>query len=305
MHRINWAIIALIAANVAWGAGSPVMKFTLEQVPPFSLAFLRFLIACLLFYPFVHKQIDYPDLKNRWLWIFSLSGITFNIIFFFWALEKTASINAPIIGSFGPVMILIFSAIFLKEKIKKSAIIGLIMSLIGVIVIIFQPVLSKKFDGEIFGNFLLILATMGAVVSIVSGRKFLTTKNSFGSTFWSFFIGMVSFLPFMIVEYGKDPGWIANTSISGWVGVLYGGLFSSALAYAASNWALAKLPAYRVSIFAYIDPIAAILVAIPLLGEKVTIPFVIGSIMVFLGILIAEKRIHYHPLHKILNKANQ
>lgn len=290
MRKINYPILALIIANIIWGAASPIFKYSLQNIPPFSLAFLRFLIASLLLYPFVHKNIDYPDLKNKWLWAFAITGITINISFFFLGLKLTESVNAPVIASSAPIIILVCSAIFLREKIKKAAVIGTLLSFLGILLII---------KGSFAGNFLLILSTLGYVVSVVIGRKILTEKNSLGITFWSFLIGTVSFLPLMLVEYWQNPGWMANLDFRGWTGILYGGIFSSLIAYVLYDWALAKLPAYRTSIFTYLDPVVAILIAIPLLGEKITIPFVIGSILVFLGILIAEKRLHYHPLHQL------
>ncbi len=233
--------------------------------------------------------------------MFSLSGITLNIIFFFYALQRTASINAPIIGSMGPIMVLVGSVIFLRERIKKSAIIGTGVSLAGILLIIFQPLLGKGMDGEITGNLLLIVATLGAVISTVVGRKFLTPQNAAGMTFWACFIGTFTFLPFMLLEYGNNPGWMANLDYRGVTGIIFGGVFSSLIAYTIYDWALAKLPAYRTGVFTYIDPVIAIIIAIPLLGEKITLPFILGSILVFLGILIAEKRLHYHPLHKLLS----
>ncbi len=296
MRKINYPILALIIANIIWGAASPIFKYSLQNIPPFSLAFLRFLIASLLLYPFVHKNIDYPDLKNKWLWAFALTGITINISFFFLGLKLTESVNAPVIASSAPIIILVCSAIFLREKIKKAAIVGTLLSFLGILLII---------KGSLAGNFLLILSTLGYVASVVIGRKILTEKNSLGITFWSFLIGTVTFLPFMLLEYFQNPGWMANLDIRGWTGILYGGIFSSLIAYVIYDWALAKLPAYRTSIFTYLDPVVAIIIAIPLLGEKITPPFIIGSILVFLGILIAEKRLHYHPLHKLINKSNQ
>lgn len=300
MKRISYPVLALIFANIVWGATSPIIKFALENIPPFSLAFIRFLGASLLLYPFVHRHIKYSDLKNKWLWIFAFSGITFNIIFFFLALQRTASIIAPIIGSSGPIMVLIGGIVFLKEKASLKSIIGMFISLIGVLWIIFMPILNQGFDGEILGNLFMLLATLGAVISTVAGRKFLTPTNAWGMTFWSCFIGTLTFLPLMLWEYTVNPGWFVSLDYRGWTGIIYGAVFSSALAYGASDWALSKLTAFRTSIFAYLDPVVAIAVAVPLLGEKITIPFVLGSILVFTGIYIAENRLHWHPLRQII-----
>jgi drug/metabolite transporter (DMT)-like permease len=304
MRKLNLPILAVIVANMIWGAASPIFKYSLQNIPPFSLAFLRFLIASLILYPLVHKKLSYSDLKSPWRWAFAICSVPINITFFFLALERTASINAPIIGSTGPVMILLFSAMFLHEKIRPWAIVGTILSLLGILVIIFGPILDHGLSSEILGNVFLIIATLGAVAQAIIGRKYITPANVNGATFWSFFIGTLTFVPFMLAEYWANPGWMANLDSRGWTGIIFGGLFSSFVAYTIYDWALCKLPAYRVSIFAYIDPVVAIAIAVPLLGEKLTPPFLLGSFLVFFGILIAEHRIHYHPIHKLFNSPN-
>lgn len=300
--KINLPVLALISANIIWGAASPIFKFSLQNIPPFSLAFYRFFIASLILYPVIHKNIALSDLKNKWIWFFALSGVTINIAFFFLALEKTASINAPIIASSGPIFILVASALYLREKIKFMEIVGTLIGFTGILVIIFQPILEKGLSGEIMGNLFLVIATLGAAAGTIIGRKILTSKNTVGLTFWAFLIGTVTFLPFMLREYFINPGWMANLDHRGWLGIIFGALFSSAAAYCLYNWALSKMPANRTSVFTYIDPIIAIAIAVPLLGEKITVPFIIGSVLVFLGILLAEGRLHYHPIHKLINK---
>lgn len=302
MRKINYPILALIVANLIWGAASPIFKFSLTNIPPFSLAFLRFLIASLILFPFVHKKIDYPDLKDKWLWLFALTGITANISFFFLGLQLTESVNAPIISSSAPILLLVFSAIFLREKIKDSEILGTVFSFFGILLIIIVPLLNSGMKGAFTGNLFLVLSTISYVASIVIGRKILTANNSAGHTFWSFFIATLTFLPLMLWEFQAQPGWIANLDIRGISGIVFGGVFSSAIAYTAFDWALAKLPACRAGVFTYIDPVVAIVIAIPLLGERLTLPFIFGSALVFIGILIAERRIHFHPIHKLLEK---
>ncbi|OGG05647.1 hypothetical protein A2872_04490 [Candidatus Gottesmanbacteria bacterium RIFCSPHIGHO2_01_FULL_42_12] len=302
VKRINWPIVALIIANIIWGATSPIFKYALENIPPFSLAFIRFLGASLLLYPLVHKKIDYPDLKNKLLWGFGLTGVTLNIFFYFLALPRIISINAPIIGSTGPIMVLIGGALFLKEKVKKFELIGILISVIGVAIIILQPIFQTGIKMEFLGSFFIILATTSAVISTIIGRKFLTPENALGSTFWVFLLGALTFAPLMLWEFVQNPFWLAQLDSRGILGIVYGIFFASTIAYAFYDHALAQMPAYKTSIFAYIDPVAAILVAIPLLGERITPPFVIGSALVFLGILTAEKRLHWHPLHKVLKK---
>jgi drug/metabolite transporter (DMT)-like permease len=90
----------------------------------------------------------------------------------------------------------------------------------------------------------------------------------------------------------------ALLDLRGWIGIVFGVIFSSAIAYTLYNYGISKLDAQEVGIFSYIDPVIAVLLAIPLLQEFPTFYFYAGTFLVFLGIVIAEGRIHWHPLHK-------
>ena len=64
-------------------------------------------------------------------------------------------------------------------------------------------------------------------------------------------------------------------------------------------YGMSKIETQEVGVFTYIDPVIAVLIAMPLLGEYPTPTFFIGSLFVFLGIFIAERRLHWHPFHRI------
>src|SRR3989338_3943053 len=118
-------IVALIIANIIWGAASPIFKFSLENIPPFTLAFIRFFFASFLFLPFTLKYLKQLTRKNIFeIVVSSFFGITVNISAFFLGLAKTTSINAPIIASAGPVFIYLLSLIFLKEVMNRKVLLG-------------------------------------------------------------------------------------------------------------------------------------------------------------------------------------
>src|SRR3989344_9043080 len=113
LSKHHLAIFALIIANIIWGAASPIFKWSLQDIQPFTLAFLRFFIGALLLLPFTLHNLHIQ--KRDWvkLSLLSLSGITINISFFFIAIQMTSSINAPIIASAAPVFIIVGSFLFL------------------------------------------------------------------------------------------------------------------------------------------------------------------------------------------------
>ena len=295
-------ILALIIANIIWGAASPIFKFSLENIPPFTLAFIRFFFAAFLLIPFI-KGFKIPSLTiKEWLELLLgvFFGITVNITFFFLGLQRTESINAPIIGSSGPIFLFFLSIFFLKEKPKLKIFSGMIIALIGVLIIILAPII---FDGrilalnEVKGNLFFVLAMVGGVLHPLLHKNILKKIDIFKINFIGFLFGSLTFIPFML---GELHHWsFSQLNISGWTGIIFGVFFSTALAYTLFNYGLARINTEEVGLFTYIDPVIAVLIAMPLLHEFPTIHFFIGSFLVFGGIFLAEGRLHWHPLHKL------
>ena len=129
-------------------------------------------------------------------------------------------------------------------------------------------------------------------------KEILTDYKATTVTFWSFLIGSITFLPFIIWEIAVKHA-VYVIDYRGMTGILFGVFLSSALAYTLFEYGLKYIKAQDVGIFTYVDPLAAILIAIPLLGEKLTPIYLFGSILVFSGIFIAEGRLHYHPFHRL------
>lgn len=297
-------IIALIIANLIWGAASPIFKFALVNIPPLTLAFVRFFFAGLIMIPFI-RNIEIKLNRAEWVELIlgSLFGISLNITFFFWGLQRAESINAPIIASSGPVFLYFLSTFFLKEKPRLKVLAGMIIALLGVILIILSPVL---FDGKVFafgelqGNIFFLIATLSAVLHPFLHKNVVEKIGAFKVTIMSFLIGSITFFPFMLMELRTWS--FSQLNYQGWTGIIFGVFLSSALAYYLFSYGIAKIKMQEVGLFTYIDPIVAVLIAIPLLHEYPKFYFFIGSVLVFGGIYLAESRLHWHPIHKLTGK---
>ena len=294
-------VLALIITNIIWGAASPIFKFALQNIPPFTLAFIRFFFAGLIFLPLAIGK--WQKLTPRqWLEVLLVGffGITINISFFFLGLQKTESINVPVIASSGPVFIYFLSILFLKEKPKIKILLGMIIALFGVLTIILSPMFldGKKFViGAIEGNLFILLATLGTVFQAIIGHRILKKVNPFQVSTVTFLFGALTFLPFI---KGEFLNWdISFLNINGLVGIIYGVFFSSALAYFLFYYGISKIKAQEAGVFTYLDPIAAIFIAVPLLHEYPNLFYFLGALLIFGGIYLAEGRIHWHPFYKI------
>ncbi|OGK21909.1 hypothetical protein A3C23_01010 [Candidatus Roizmanbacteria bacterium RIFCSPHIGHO2_02_FULL_37_13b] len=233
----------------------------------------------------------------------ALFGITINISFFFLGLQHGVSINSTLIASAGPVFIFIFAIFFFREKFHKKVFFGMMIALLGVLVVVFSPYLNGSQvskNSATVANLFFVLATVGAVIDPLIAKKVLDRVHFIQFTAISFLFASWSFLPFMALEL---RGWsFDKLNLVGIIGILYGAVLASIIAYCFFYYGISKIHISEIGLFMYIDPVATVLIAIPLLGEYPTKLYFLGALLVIVGIYIAEGRIHYHPIHKIRNK---
>lgn len=288
-------ILALVIANMVWGAGLPIFKHALTNITPFALAFYRFFFASFIFLPFVLKA-DLRLLKKRdWIEIIvgGFFSIFINITFLFFGLQHAESISGSIFAASQPIFLFILSILVLREKLQPKILSGILLALLGIAIILFFPLLGKPAQhnqGEILGDFYYFISTMGAVTGPVILKNVLRKVNPLIVTYFGFISSALLFFPFMLLELPKAP----PLNVVGLSGVLYGIFGSSATAYFLFNYGTSKLEAQELGIFSYLNPIAAVCIAIPLLHEYPDIYFFIGTALVFLGIFVSEGRLKFH-----------
>lgn len=302
LSKRKLAILALIAANIIWGAAFPIFKWALSDIPPFTFVFLRFSLGAIAILPFTfhNLKIEIKDLDK--VIVAAISGITLTISFLFFGLRYAPSINASIILSSTPILLIIFSVLYMKERPRKKVLLGTFIGLIGILLIILRPMQEMGVSLAVLGNLLFLLATVSACIHTVILEKIMKRYAALTIVFWTFVIACIPLAPLVILENGQF-GIINSISSKGMIGVIYGFLLSSAVAHFLFAYGVKYIKTSEIGIFGYVDPVATVLVAMPLLGEIITFSFVLGAILVFGGIYIAENRLHYHPVH-LLSKSD-
>ncbi|GEM_PF-3391151 len=289
----------LLAATSAfiWGATAPIMKLTLTQVPIFSLVAIRMGIASLIMIPFVIKNLKI-DKEDRVLFLWSaLTGITIHLTLFFIGLKLSQAIYAAFLAATVPVMTLFAATIFLKEKLTPRIIIASAVALFGVLIIIGKPNGALTLQSFI-GNIILIISAAFWVVHEIIAKNILKKYSAQTLTFYTMAIGAITVLPMALIEFINNPAWTQNISTSGFAGILYGIIFASFIAHWAWQKGLSLLPAGEASFFFYIDPVSGAILAMLLLGEKLTLPLVAGGILISVSVILAENKRRAHPLHR-------
>ncbi len=303
LSKRRLAILAMIAGAIIWGAAIPIFKWSMQEIPPFTLATLRFSLAALIILPFAYKKIEIKNTDVLKLLFLGFIGITLHIGLFFVGLRLTSSINVPILNSITPILLILGSVWYLREKLKMKVVLGTIISMIGILLIVIEPLLVTGPDGSILGNIFIILSILCVIIYTLLLKKFAFPYPSITIVFWTLLFGAFLFLPAFFVEaVTLHP--FTHMDTKAFIGIFYGAVFSSALAYFFYNFSLEHLKANEIGIFTYIEPFITILIAIPLLGEKIYPVYVIGGLIVFLGICVAETRLHYHPHHLLSKKPN-
>ena len=186
---------------------------------------------------------------------------------------------------------------YLREKFTTRLILASTVAFVGVAIII------GKFEGpvsptQILGNILLLLATLSWVAHEIIAKKLLKVYDGGTVAFYSMAIGAATFLPFFLWEYINSPTWIANVTSQGFAGLTFGIFFASLAAYWAWQKGLKLLPAGQAAFFFYLDPISGAILAMILLGEKLTPSLIIGGILIAAAVYLAEQKRKSHPLHK-------
>lgn len=298
MSNYKKAVLALIVANTIWGAASPIYKWSFQSIAPLTLAFYRFAIPALLMLLFVRKM---QWIKPRDYLAFILLAIlnsTLNIGLYLMGLFYAPSIDAPVIASSGPIFVLMASALFLKEKATKKLLFGNLVGLTGVLFIVLQPTGKLLENHSVFGNFLFILATISGAFATIIAKKLAKRYNFYTLSFWMFFIASITFLPIPLDEFAHHTFPLLN--VQSLTGILFGSIGSSLLAYMLFFFGLKYIDASQTTAFSYIDPVSAIFIAIPLVHEYPTTIFLVGCALILVGIYVAEGRVHWHPIHKLL-----
>ena len=286
----------LVLATFFWAGNFAIGKFAfLEDIPPYSLTFFRWLTVWLILFPFTYKEIlkNKNDIFNSLPLLFFLGLMTIGLFvpFVYIALKTTTVTNATLLNTAIPAAIILFCFIFKFEKTNAFQLFGLLISTLGVLVIItrsdFNVLLNLDFN---IGDLWMI----GAVICwglYSTFLKKLKLKISLFSTVQVICTcGLLFAFPQFLFELSQ--GAIVNVSKEFLYCIIYTAIFPSIVSYSCWTGAIKIIGANRAGIFVSLIPLFSTIMAILMFGEKFMIFHLIGAILIITGVILSSKRKH-------------
>lgn len=297
LSKRSLAYLSLLITAVIWGVAVVVIKYTLNFIDPLSFLFFRFLISTAILFPFfLIFARNHPLSKNDLLKLFFLGTLSTTIVLslLFIGMQYTTAIDVSLISILGPVMIVFGGAHFLKEKVTGQEKFGLSIAILGATVAILEPLLRGGVNhGVLFGNLLVFLSYVVWAIYTLFHKKNSLKYHPITITFFSFFSGLITLTPiFLIKNFSISP--FLNFSIflptAALPGILYMSLFSSCIAYFTYNLGVSLIEASEATLFDYLKPIFTAPLAFFWLKEEITLSFLIGAVIIAIGVAISERR---------------
>jgi drug/metabolite transporter (DMT)-like permease len=289
------AYLELILVAAIWGVASAVIKFGLSELTPFVFLTYRFFLTILILLPFYlfSKQKSFGGIKNLPLiLLISVLVTTLNLGLLFLGTNLTTALDQSILSASSPILVVLGGWLILREHITKREQLGILITILGTIIITIQPLLHPTGEqGNLLGNILIFGSNFAWVGYALLTKKALRQNISpFSLTFASFLVGFITCLPLAFLEI-KSFNLIApivKITLSAHLAVLYMAALSGGLAYYLYTKAQKTIETSEASLFIYLQPIFTAPVAYFWLGEKFTLIFILGSIVIALGVTLAE-----------------
>ena len=292
-----FAIIAALAATTIYGLNHTIAKVVMPNyIEGFGFIQLRLMGAGLIFFIisfFIpNEKIDSSDYLR--LFFAALLGMCINMLMFFKGLQLSTPINSSVIITLTPIMVLLLSYVFLKEKIGFIKLSGILMGFTGALVlIVYGKKIAANAPNIMLGNIMFLINASAFAGYLVLSKPLTEKYHTITLMKWMFMIGIILSFPVTYIEF-KEVEWTALPFFAIWrMGfVVIGTTF---LTYMLNMYALKSLPASTIGAFIYIQPLIAIFYAIITGNDSLDLIKFIAIILVFSGVYLASKKLKKIP----------
>jgi drug/metabolite transporter (DMT)-like permease len=292
-NKKGYGYLALTATCFLWGTTWVASKIGVMEMPALQMAYMRQFIAGVCFVGFFmwYKKFPLPTLKQfQWLAVMAVLMFVFANGLSTWSLKWIPAGLSALIGALYPLSVVIIERLFFKARsLTTLTYIGLFLGLSGVVIVFYE----NAFNGIDLSMLIGLLLSLFAMLSWSVGTIFLARNkanmNPYYGTGWQMLIS--SFLLFIWAESSQPTVHFADMSLKAWMVIFYLVLFGSIIAFVAFIYSMKKLPAAIASLYAYVNPMVAMLLGAVVVKEKLTINILWGSIVTLIGVYLVNTSI--------------
>ena len=285
----------VVCATLFWAGNFNIGKFAFtEDISPFSLAFLRWILVWIILIPFTYKEIiklKRVILQNfKLLFLLSLSSVFLYSSLTYKALNYTQVINASLFNTAVPATIILVCFLLKIEKTNTFQLLGLLISTLGILTIVtkldLNILLSLNFNkGDIF--MIIAIISWGIYSAFLKKRNFEISLLALIQITCTF--GLIMLAPAFLIELNQGNAVKMNLNLL--YILLYVAIFPSIGSYYCWAGAVSIIGANRAGIFLSLIPLFSTFLAMIFFDEKFLFFHLIGSILIILGLFLSNKKI--------------
>ncbi|WP_123040215.1 DMT family transporter [Cohnella candidum] len=277
-------IIPLTVGMIAISFAPILVRYS--DAPASVQGMYRMLFTLLLMTPFGAKQL--PGIRSiSWKdWaLLGVAGLFLGVHFLLWmeSIDYTSIASSTIILSLEPVLVMIGSFVFFKDKPARAAVIGLVIAFAGVCCVGSGD--SGVSRSALLGDTLSFLSTLAIAVNMLLAKRILTRVSSY---LYSLAVFTVAFLFFAVYNLATDTPFFGYPGKE-WLIFLLLAIVPTVLGHMIFNWLLAYVSATTISMSVFAEPVGASLLAIFLFSEMISVSQLVGGILVIVGLLLYLK----------------
>ncbi len=282
--------IALATTCIVWGTTWVASKIGVMTIPALQMAYLRQLLAGLCFVGFfmLYKKFPLPTAKQfQWILVMAILMFVFANGLSTWSLKWIPSGLSALIGALYPLSVVVIERLFFKSKrLTILTYLGLFLGLSGVGIVFYENAFENLTPSFIIGISLSLFAMLSWSIGTIFLSRNKANINPYYGTGWQMLIS--SFILFAMAELTQPTVPILEIPLKAWLVIIYLVVFGSIIAFVAFIYSMKKLPAAVSSLYAYINPLVAMVIGALVVNEKLTMNILWGAIVTLIGVYLVN-----------------
>ncbi len=292
MSKRHWALMAATLVSIIYGVTFTIAKDVMpEFIEPFGFIVLRVGGSVLLFWMVSFFGPKEKIAKSDFTRIIAAAffGVALNMLTFFKGLSYTSPIMGAVLMVTTPMIVLILSAIIMKERMLKRKVFGIVLGLAGTVSLILYGKSMINAPNEMLGNLLVFINAISYGFYLIIVKKLMDKYNAFTFVKWIYTFGFIMVLPFGWSEFDAVNWSLVPTDIYWKIGFVV--VFSTFLTYLLNLVSMRELKPTTVAVFIYLQPLFATIFAISLGKDDLSWVKIGSAILIFVGVyLVTQKK---------------